>query len=450
MCCLLLRTVPRDSNHVQDSSFRFLDAATGGSVATVPPQLSTHTIRASLFDALAGRLYVLLGNSDVHVWSVLRDQATSIVDIWTHLAREKLTCLCLLVSGSIPRQRAQAFGLCGSHEEPPDLIAAGNEDGDVVFLLPSSGQLAMRICAHRLTCMTHIFADADACRLLTATSKGVKVWDLEKGVRMLRATDTPSPVVCGTVAAKCFVLGTAKGGVVFVSTKTGTELPLLSEATHGRRTATMQASAYLQHSVSASPDGTLKLWNAERRLARTVRLGRAVSCACFLNHAGDLLCGIGEELVLVQARMYNCAPAQRNDSSLRRAGGVFEGMEGNAMAPLELQRAARSPLTVAGTYQHWWVAHDTAGAGTASSSASSVEDSPSADSDVEAPPALQRAATDVAGMDVAALAAYRKAQQTVKYAEAGTQVRAETCYQCRLRQAVLQLLSQSADTWRGW
>ena len=435
----------RDSIYVQDSSFRFLDAATGGSVATVPPQLSTHTIRASLFDALAGRLYVLLGNSDVHVWSVLRDQATSIVDIWTHLAREKLTCLCLLVSGGIPQQRAQAFGLCGSHEEPPDLIAAGNEDGDVVFLLPSSGQLAMRICAHRLTSITHIFADVDARRLLTATSKGVKVWDLEKGVRMMRATDTPSPVVCGTVTAKCFVLGTAKGGVVFLSTKTGSALPLLSEATHSRHTATVQASAYLQHSVSASPDGTLKLWSAERRLARTVRLGRAVSCACFLNDAGDLLCGIGEELVLVQARMYDCAPAQRDDTALRRAGGMFEGTQGTATAPLELQRAARSPLAVAGTCQHWWVAHAAAGAGAVSSSASSVEDSPSADSDVQASPALQRAAIDVAGMDVAALAAYRKAQQTAKYAEAGTQARAETCYRYRLHQAVSATVSSGSQ-----
>lgn len=277
----------------------------------MPPQLSTHGVTCTMFDALACKLYVLLANSHVHVWYISTTQPPKIADVWTQREREKLSCMCLFVKGSMPQERATELGLCLETGELLDFIVAANMDGDVIFLSTGTGQIVLRFCAHKLAKITHVLVDGDHHRLLTVTSNAVKVWDLARGIKMLCATSSASSVTCVSLLQDWFLLGTSSGALRFINVIDGQERPLLSDDAHVSRMASVQASDFLQHAVSSSPDGTLKLWDVQRRLVRTVLIARAVTCACFLNNSGDLVCGIGHELVIIRSNLYNTVRAPK-------------------------------------------------------------------------------------------------------------------------------------------
>lgn len=75
-------------------------------------------------------------------------------------------------------------------------------------------------------------------------------------------------------------------------------------ATHGQPITSLAPNAHLQHVVSCSLDGTLKLWNSGRALSRTLLIGQQLSCACFLDSDGDLVVGIDHKVILIRAAMY--------------------------------------------------------------------------------------------------------------------------------------------------
>jgi WD40 repeat protein len=296
-----------------------VDGGNGETLFSVPPQLSTHCVTCTMFDALACKLCVLLANSHVHVWYISTTQPPKLVDVWTQHEREKLSCMSLFVKGSIPQERANKLGLCSETGELLDFIIAANTDGDLIFLSSDTGQIRLRFCAHKLTKITHVLVDGDHHRLLTVTSHAVKVWDLSRGMKMLSATISISSTTCVALLQGWFLLGMSSGALRFISVIDGQEMRLLSDDAHLSRIASVQASAFLQHAVSSSPDGTLMLWDVQRRLVRTVLIARPVTCACFLNNTGDLLCGIGHELVIIRSNLYNTvrAPKQTRGEQVR-------------------------------------------------------------------------------------------------------------------------------------
>lgn len=295
---------------------RFVDAATGDAIASIPPQLTTHSTLATCFDALACRLYVLLSNGHVHVWHVQRGAAPQLDAIWTHLERRRMTCLALLTAGAMPQERARALGLEVT-DSASDLLLAGTADGDVLLLSLAEGGVLLQVCAHKLTRLSHVLASAAHSRLLTVAAGVAKVWNLEKGFHVIGVTELGSAVTSVAMLCGSFVLATGSGHTRFVDATTGRERLQGGGAAHGAAVQSVSSSAYLQHAVTASADGALKLWRADRHMSRSILIARPATCACFLNQDGDIVCGIGSKVMLVQRRLYSKAYVNHETEDMR-------------------------------------------------------------------------------------------------------------------------------------
>jgi WD40 repeat protein len=410
---------------VQDTSVRFLKASNGESITTVPPQLTTHAIASWCFDALACRLFVLLNNSDIHIWTMPSGAPATLTGIWTQASGERLACLGLLIAGSMRHERAQALGLCASVTAPPDLVVAGTEEGDVVFLHPDSEDVAMRFCAHKQMRITHVLACADEHRLLTVTDTGLKVWDLGKGVKMVRATSSASPVSCVASFGPWFVLGTSAGGVRWISTRSGEE-QAGGGPVHSKCVTSIQADLLGQRAVSSSLDGTLKVWSAARELLHTIWVGRPLTCACFANGTGDIVCGVRHELIRICGHMYQDVCSRRSTPQAA-AGSDAPCSQVTVHVPLAVRRSARSVLARDAHACAWLTAVDATSHSSGGDSGLDEFDDPSdSDSASDGSSAdghcLKRAPIDVQNMTVAALAQLRKAQMQHRFAAAGTAV----------------------------
>ena len=388
----------------------FHDTRTGTSVVTVPPQLTTCAVLSWCFDAVASRLYVLLDQGHVHVWQVLAAQPAAVVDIWVHLAAEQLTCLGLLVSGGIPDERAQKLGLCAVGQSMPDLIMVGTSTGDVMFL-SAEGQVQMRFCAHKLLPVKHVCACAQEHRLLTVTDAGIKLWDLSKGARMLFAAANVSQVTCVTTLGCRFALGTSGGGVRFIEMRWGSEQPVQGTQ-HGKRTTSVQADCVLGLLVSSSLDGTVKVWNTRGELCSTIWIAQPVTCACIVSGDGDIVCGIGQELVHIRSGMYSAESASNTGPTTAET------------TPLEVSRATDCPLARHGVDAWWPQVHTASSDGSAGSSSASDSDNEGQETRGRASRGrVPRASTDVQRLSVAALAQLRKEQMAARFQLAGEAVR---------------------------
>ena len=323
---------PASRRRLQDTSLRFIDAATGDVIASVPPQLTTYAVLATCFDARACRLYVLLSNCHVHIWRIHRGAVPYLDAVWTHLERRRITCLALLVHGALPPTRAAALGL-DSTSATSELLVAGTAVGDVLLLSLEGGAVLWHASAHKLTRITHVLPFAAKSRLLTVASGIAKVWDLTMGFSVVAVTELDCAAT--SVAALCgsFVVATASGHVRFLDIATGRERTQGSVIAHGAAAQSVTTSAYLQHAVTASADGTLKLWRADRQLSRSILIARPATCACFLNHSGDIVCGIGSKIMLVQRRLYSKAYVHGESDDMRC--GARLGRPANAVVFFE-------------------------------------------------------------------------------------------------------------------
>ena len=166
---------------------RFVDAQTGAPLFSIPPQLSTQSVVATVFDPRSCRLVVLLTNGHLHIWRVSRAAPPKMDDVWTKHAREHLQCLALLPADSVrlPVARADtaaaAAAAAGTTECSEDLLAAGKADGDVVLLSAAAGRLVHRFSAHKLAAVGVVAAAGDAGHLLTASAAAARVWDARRG-----------------------------------------------------------------------------------------------------------------------------------------------------------------------------------------------------------------------------------------------------------------------------
>ena len=289
---------------VQDTSARLFDAVSAEPIVSVPPQLSTYGVVDSAMDSVGCKLYVLLSNGDIHSWQLSRSVPAALADVWQQHRREKLSCIQFVPAGTFPNACAVSLGLCDDEAAAPDLVATGTELGDLLFMLSASGQLVMRICVHKLTTVTQVVADPSAHRLLTVTDTGVKLWGLQRGMKMLRASGMAASVTCVAILGPHFVVGTSSGSIWFLQRADGAE-QATAGLMHRARVNSLHANERLQHAVSASTDGCIKVWSAAGQLACTLLIGRAVACACFLDDSGNLACGAGSELLQVRHDMFD-------------------------------------------------------------------------------------------------------------------------------------------------
>ena len=320
-----------------------MDAKTRETVFLTPPQLSAQNTLCTTVDVLACRLYVLLSNGHVHVWQLSASAPPRLHMVCTTLEREGLTTLALLSAAAVPRAAADLMCLNrDASGEVADHLIASNRDGDIIVLDASTLDIVLRFSAHKLCHISHLRVDAEHRRLLSVAGSTVKLWDLARPFKLIRASDLDAAVTHVAALNDAFFVTTADGKLSTVDMGDGAVLA--SDAIgHSQPATALTANPLLQHLVSSSSDGTLKLWSANRTLSRALLIGQSLTCACFLNDGGDLLVGIDQKLVAIQASTYRKVAAAEKDE---RAGTLRCDLTSAAASPAALCRHAGLPCVL--------------------------------------------------------------------------------------------------------
>lgn len=108
-----------------------LDAHTGNTVMSVPPQLSSQSIRSCAWSSFSQNMYILLSNSTLHVWQpVPQTDRMQLAAVWTEHRRNRLVTLCITSQDTIPPAQLRFWGLPPAQQED-EYLFAGTSDGDV-------------------------------------------------------------------------------------------------------------------------------------------------------------------------------------------------------------------------------------------------------------------------------------------------------------------------------
>lgn len=97
-----------------DSSVRILDSASTSpdkAAITTVPQLSTSSLLTASCSLSSGRLFTLLSNGSIHCWDLHIRGPPTFADAWTHLEREKCTCMEFLDGEAVSDELVRAWGL---------------------------------------------------------------------------------------------------------------------------------------------------------------------------------------------------------------------------------------------------------------------------------------------------------------------------------------------------
>jgi hypothetical protein len=61
------------------------------------------------------------------------------------------------------------------------------------------------------------------------------------------------------------------------------------------------------------------VFDAKKRLEKALVMGRPLSCVSYMNDQGDLLCGMGEEVVVIRAGTYAAEVIEENQAAAAAA-----------------------------------------------------------------------------------------------------------------------------------
>ena len=61
---------------------------------------------------------------------------------------------------------------------------------------------------------------------------------------------------------------------------------------HSGAVGDIKVNTELQHFLTCSSDGTIKIFDAFKRLESALALQSPIACICYLNNQGDILAGI--------------------------------------------------------------------------------------------------------------------------------------------------------------
>eukprot|EP00775_Hariotina_reticulata_P002849 gene2849-3142_t len=242
-----------------DSSVRLLDCRTGATdktAVTVVPQLSSAGLLQAAVSPSKGRLYALLTNGHVHVWELHVTRPPAFLEAWTLLEDEKC-CSLAYMEGQGGRSAVRTM----------ERTAAGCHGLNRRLVGRKSGQAAGRPVAAGLLPVTLLKVDTSINRLVAGGSKVVTVWDL-------------ATLTC-----------TAEFG---------------ANEQHEDAVLGLTGSAALQHFVSCSRDGYMKVFDRSCRVKTGVFMAAPLAIVSFMNDDGDLLVAAeaAKRLLLVQASRY--------------------------------------------------------------------------------------------------------------------------------------------------
>jgi len=160
-----------------------------------------------------------------------------------------------------------------------------------------------RFPGHKNTQIKRVEVAKDQGLLLTLASSTVKLWRLV-GCSLLHTLNFAEPVTCLGLLEKKLITGHAHGTIRMTNMVSGQAIPIPQAGDHAAAVSDINISPKLQHFVTCSHDGTIKVFDNEKRLEAALALEAPVSCVCYLNTSGDILAGLGDKLIVIRASVH--------------------------------------------------------------------------------------------------------------------------------------------------
>ncbi|WIA34924.1 hypothetical protein OEZ86_013208 [Tetradesmus obliquus] len=328
-----------------DSSIRLLDASStcsDRSALTTVPQLSSAGLLKAAADLAGGRLFALLSNGHVHVWELHLTRPPVLQEAWTHLERERCCSIAFMQGASMDAAAARSLGLsvreaapaaakgadpqaAGQDTAAPAAAAAevmargvtedhlfiGTAKGEVLVCDASrQGLLVLRVPVLKLLPVSLLLLDAARNCMVVAGGSVVRLWDLAS-LTCIAELEASHQLLCGHIMDGVLLLGSSCGRCHMLSLDTGRSVSAAaapqtaaaasshggsngsgssgSSGDHDGPVTCISGNSYLQHFVTCSRDGYVKLFGLDRRLRASIYLGTPLAAAAFLNDSGDLL-----------------------------------------------------------------------------------------------------------------------------------------------------------------
>lgn len=345
----------------EDSAVRFVSATNGESMCTTVPQLSTSNLLDSRFNPETRRLYLLLGDGTINV-HLCNTNPSMPVERWEQYKRDHPTCIAMCSPSLLPARWGlldREKSLSPRRQEAPalgTLIIMGTRDGDVYVLdSDAEGSVVGHFPGHRNVLIERALVDEELGVLFTCAGRCTKVWNIREGFTLVHTLMFDQPLSCLQVINGRLLTGHTGGAICMTDLESGELVDIPQSGDHGAPVGSISVSQKLQHFVTASMDGTIKVFDATKRLERALALEAPVSCACYLNDNGDIVAGMRDKLLIVRVNTYRLReampfepdvaeptpapsrPTTRNDSVAGTLGDVALTEEAAAAAARELE-----------------------------------------------------------------------------------------------------------------
>jgi len=352
----------------EDSSARLVDTVSGESMSTTVPQLSTKSLIQTQYSKAKQLLYILLAHGEIHVYSTKTNPSVR-REVWTTTLKERVSCISLCHAGKLgldgapettsaeeaggeelasdaPQAKGsggeelasdvpQAKGLSG------ELLVAGTQDGDFWFVQTANhGNMVRRQQSHRNVALKAVLVAADLKMLVTlGDPKGmstVKLWHIRReGTVYIKSVHFNENVICMNYINRSLITGHVFGSIRLLNLVDGSPVAVPQAGDHSGKVLDIKVNAELEHFLTCSNDGSIKVFDSEKRLEQAMAMESPISCVCYLNGKGDILAGFGDRLIVIRANLYINHRRQREERSRLRDAYNYMTNEDERAVPTE-------------------------------------------------------------------------------------------------------------------
>eukprot|EP00241_Pyramimonas_parkeae_P017080 CAMPEP_0114280374 /NCGR_PEP_ID=MMETSP0059-20121206/2402_1 /TAXON_ID=36894 /ORGANISM="Pyramimonas parkeae, Strain CCMP726" /LENGTH=630 /DNA_ID=CAMNT_0001400767 /DNA_START=75 /DNA_END=1969 /DNA_ORIENTATION=+ len=320
----------------EDSSARLVDTVSGESMSTTVPQLSTKSLIQTQYSKAKQLLYILLAHGEIHVYSTKTNPSVR-REVWTTTLKEECRATSAEEAGGeeLASDAPQAKGLSG------ELLVAGTQDGDFWFVQTANhGNMVRRQQSHRNVALKAVLVAADLKMLVTlGDPKGmstVKLWHIRReGTVYIKSVHFNENVICMNYINRSLITGHVFGSIRLLNLVDGSPVAVPQAGDHSGKVLDIKVNAELEHFLTCSNDGSIKVFDSEKRLEQAMAMESPISCVCYLNGKGDILAGFGDRLIVIRANLYINHRRQREERSRLRDAYNYMTNEDERAVPTE-------------------------------------------------------------------------------------------------------------------
>jgi WD40 repeat protein len=296
----------------EDGSVKFLTPLSGSSITIALPPVRDAVITAA---RTCGNYLAMLNTQGELYFQNTSSNPSQLVGEWRNPDPGLgITALDLVaIRGQSDRKATSRMWECV-------YLVAGNANGQLVQVLTRSRGECVLLCQAHVSPVCQVSVDPERRFLLSAgTDRVLKLWscDFRPGVeerhRLTHLHTLPHSV--GLPTRICFrgpralAIADDAFGVSLYHVRDGRLHPILPPSgerveRHAGAITGLDYLPSLDIFVSASADGSLKLWDHEGTVFRDIRYDKPVQSACFATAQGDLCMGLNRQLEVIPLQSY--------------------------------------------------------------------------------------------------------------------------------------------------